>query len=39
MPDLLTVHVQLNLAQPGDPGKPAGTTAAAQLVAATVSPR
>ena len=36
--DLLTVHVLLNLAQAGDPGRAAGTTAAAQPVTATVSP-
>jgi hypothetical protein len=36
--DLLTVHVQLNTAQAGDPGRAAGTTAAAQLVTATQSP-
>jgi deazaflavin-dependent oxidoreductase (nitroreductase family) len=36
--DLLTVHVQLNTAQAGDPGRAAGTTAAPQQVAATVSP-
>jgi deazaflavin-dependent oxidoreductase (nitroreductase family) len=36
--DLLTVHVQLNTAQPGTPGRAAGTTAAAQLVTATQSP-
>src|SRR5580698_8381106 len=35
--DLLTVHVQLNTAQPGTPGRAAGTTAAAQLVTATQS--
>jgi hypothetical protein len=36
--DLLTVHVQLNTAQAGDPGRAAGTTAAAQPVTATASP-
>jgi deazaflavin-dependent oxidoreductase (nitroreductase family) len=36
--DLLTVHVQLDTAQAGDPGRAAGTTAAVQPVSATVSP-
>jgi deazaflavin-dependent oxidoreductase (nitroreductase family) len=36
--DLLTVHVQLNTAQAGNPGRAAGTTAAAHLVTATQSP-
>ena len=36
--DLLTVHVQLNTAQAGDPGRAAGTTTAVQPVSATVSP-
>jgi hypothetical protein len=36
--DLLTVHIQLHMDQAGDPGRAAGTTAAAQPVTATESP-